>query len=127
MNRSSRAAEPSSYEVGAHGTLTLAGVWAQPNDLRRDIPRRPGSGSPSNMTDTAARMTSVIVLGKGILGIQVAEWFLRSPNYQLQQVVPVIPEPQWTDSLVAWCRAHCVPVVESGHYDDIANVQYTDW
>src|SRR3989442_630446 len=72
-------------------------------------------------------MRSVVVLGKGALGIRVADWFLRSPNYKLQQVVPVIPEPQWTDSLVAWCRAHAVPVVESGHYRDIANVQHTDW
>jgi methionyl-tRNA formyltransferase len=72
-------------------------------------------------------MKSVIVLGKGSLAIQVAEWFRRSPSYTLQQVVPVIPEPQWTDSLLAWCRAHGVPVVDSGHYRDIANVQHAEW
>ena len=79
------------------------------------------------MSDTETRTASVIVLGKGSLGIRVAEWFLRSPRYRLQQVVPVIPEPQWSDSLVDWCRANCVPVVESGHYGDIANVQHTEW
>src|SRR2546425_5650091 len=72
-------------------------------------------------------MTSVILLAKGNLGIRVAEWFQRSPNYQLQGVVPVIPKPQWTDSLVAWCRANSVPMVASGHYADLANVQDTDW
>ena len=72
-------------------------------------------------------MRSVVLLGKGALAIQVAEWFLRSPDYTLRLVVPVMPEPQWTDSLVGWCRTRGVPAVESGHYADIPNVRDADW
>jgi methionyl-tRNA formyltransferase len=72
-------------------------------------------------------MKTVVVLGKGTLAIQVADWFLRSPDHALRLVVPVIPEPRWTDSLAAWCRAHGVPVVESGHYADIPSARHGDW
>ena len=61
-----------------------------------------------------------IVLGKGALAVQIAQWFLRSEAYSLTGVVPVIPEPTWTDSLVAWARGHDVPYVESGDYGELA-------
>jgi methionyl-tRNA formyltransferase len=61
-----------------------------------------------------------IVLGKGTLAVQIAQWFLRSEAYSLTGVVPVIPEPTWTDSLVAWARGHEVPYVESGDYGELA-------
>ena len=72
-------------------------------------------------------MKTVIVLGKGSLAIQVAEWFRRSPDHALLLVVPVMPEPKWTDSLAGWCRSRGVPMVESGHYVDIPNVRRGDW
>ena len=72
-------------------------------------------------------MKTVIVLGKGSLAIQVAEWFLGSPDHALVLVVPVLPEPTWTDSLAEWCRSRRVPVVESGHYADIPNVRDEGW
>lgn len=72
-------------------------------------------------------MRTVIVLGKGSLAIQLVEWFLRSPDYTLRLVVPVMPEPKWTDSLAGWCRSRGVLVVESGHYADIPNVRDGDW
>ncbi len=34
-------------------------------------------------------------------------------------MVPVVPEPTWTDSLSDWAAAAGVPVVESGHFRDI--------
>lgn len=63
---------------------------------------------------------SVVVLGKGDLAIQVADWFRASPDHELKCVVPVIPEPQWSGSLQGWAEAAGVPVVESGRYRDLA-------
>ncbi|MGH2715891.1 MAG: formyltransferase family protein [Thermoleophilaceae bacterium] len=60
-----------------------------------------------------------VVLGKGTLAVRVADWFLRSPGYELLQVVPVMPEPAWTDSLAGWARSRRVPVVASGDYRDL--------
>jgi methionyl-tRNA formyltransferase len=65
------------------------------------------------------KQRSVVVLGKGTLAIRVAGWFAESPDYDLRAVVPVIPEPTWTDSLEQWAREADVPVVESGHYKDL--------
>lgn len=64
-------------------------------------------------------MKTVVVLGKGDLAIHVSTWFLRSSDYELLAIVPVIPEPTWTQSLAAWARANDVPVVGSGHYKDL--------
>jgi len=62
---------------------------------------------------------SVVVLGKGTLAIRVAGWFFESPEHDLKAVVPVIPEPTWTESLEQWARDAKVPVVEYGHYRDL--------
>jgi methionyl-tRNA formyltransferase len=61
---------------------------------------------------------SVILLGKGTLAIRAAEWFLQSERYELVSVVPVVPEPAWTDSVIEWAEQHGVPIVESGHWRD---------
>jgi len=68
----------------------------------------------------------VIVLGKGTLAIRIADWFLQSPNYELIQIVPVVPEPAWTDSLIGWACAHEIPYTESGHYKDLAIAKNQD-
>jgi methionyl-tRNA formyltransferase len=62
---------------------------------------------------------TVVLLGKGSLGIRAAEWFHRDDRWQLTQVVPVVPEPDWTDSLVDWAKENAVPYVESGHWADM--------
>jgi len=69
----------------------------------------------------------VVFLGKGTLAVHAANWFHEHSEYELACVVPVIPEPGWTDSLAAWARAHNVPVIESGHYRDIPGVQEENW
>ncbi|HWQ16155.1 MAG TPA: formyltransferase family protein [Roseiflexaceae bacterium] len=60
-----------------------------------------------------------VLLGKGTLAIRIAEWFLRSPDHKLMAVVPVVPEPRWTDSLIGWAESHGVPYVASGHYKNL--------
>ena len=62
---------------------------------------------------------SVIVLGKGDLAIQIAEWFAKSEDYDLRAIVPVIPEPQWTGSFLSWANANRIPAVSSGDYRDL--------
>jgi methionyl-tRNA formyltransferase len=62
---------------------------------------------------------SVVVLGKGDLAIQVAEWFRDSPDHELRHIVPVIPEPTWSGSLQGWAEAAGVPAVASGRYRDL--------
>lgn len=69
----------------------------------------------------------VVLLGKGSLAIRIGEWFRTSPRFELVQVVPVVPEPTWTDSLSAWAEEHGVPVVASGRYRDIPGVISDDW
>jgi methionyl-tRNA formyltransferase len=72
-------------------------------------------------------MRRAIVLGKGDLAIRVCDWFASSGDYELERVVPVVPEPTWTGSLTSWARDRGVPYVESGHYDDIPDVQDGGW
>jgi methionyl-tRNA formyltransferase len=70
---------------------------------------------------------SVVLLGKGALAIRVGDWFLQNQGYELRLVVPVIPEPAWTDALSAWAEAHRIPLVPSGHFRDIPEVNSEDW
>ncbi len=60
-----------------------------------------------------------VLFGKGNLAIQVGEWFVASPGHDLATVVPVVPEPEWTDSLADWARGNGVPVVASGDWRDL--------
>jgi methionyl-tRNA formyltransferase len=67
-----------------------------------------------------------VVLGKGTLAIKVADWFRRSEAYELATVVPVVPEPTWTDSLIDWARTTGISYVESGHHRDLPEDQTID-
>ena len=61
-----------------------------------------------------------ILLGKGTLAIRIGEWFLDSPRHDLVAVVPVMPEPEWTDSLTDWASSTGVPCVSSGDWRDLS-------
>lgn len=69
-------------------------------------------------------MKSVAVLGKGTLAVRIAAWFHSSSDYELVAVVPVVPEPTWTDSLSDWARNADVPVLESAAADLGVSVFY---
>lgn len=83
--------------------------------------------SAKSLQSTGRMKKSVILLGKGSLAIRIADWFQNSSDYELQRIVPVVPEPAWADSLITWCAAHNVPYVESGHYGDIPGARADDW
>ncbi len=83
--------------------------------------------SAKSLQPTEHAKTNVMLLGKGSLAIRIADWFHNSTDYQLKCVIPVVPEPAWTDSLIKWCAAHDVPYVESGHYRDIPRARDNDW
>ena len=70
---------------------------------------------------------NVVLLGKGTLAIRIANWFLNHSDYQLRMIVPVIPEPAWTESLCRWADSKLVPLIRSGHYKDIPDVQSETW
>ena len=70
------------------------------------------------MTEAPSPKTAV-VLGKGTLAIRIADWFRCSRDYRLTCVVPVVPEPTWTDSLSSWAESNGVVSVASGAYDDV--------
>jgi methionyl-tRNA formyltransferase len=60
-----------------------------------------------------------VLLGKGALAVRVAQWLQSRPEFELALVVPVIPEPTWSDSIVSWSTAAGIPVVASGNYREI--------
>lgn len=64
--------------------------------------------------------TTVVVLGKGPLAIRVCDWLRSQQDWWLAGIVPVVPEPTWTDSLGGWAAARDLPLVESGDYTDLA-------
>jgi methionyl-tRNA formyltransferase len=58
-------------------------------------------------------------MGKGSLAVRIGAWFRDSDLFELTRVVPVMPEPAWTDSLTDWATGAGVPYVESGDYRDL--------
>jgi methionyl-tRNA formyltransferase len=72
-------------------------------------------------------MRSVILLGKGELAIRVAQWFHESDAFDLRLIVPVVPEPAWTESLIGWAEQAGVPYLKSGSYKDIPELENPEW
>jgi methionyl-tRNA formyltransferase len=70
-----------------------------------------------------APVTRVIVMGKGSLAARIAAWFHRRDGYELTHIVPVVPEPDWAESLVAWAERAGVPYVESGDYRELPELE----
>lgn len=64
-------------------------------------------------------MRTAVVLGKGPLAIRVGEWFRAERGWDLRAVVPVVPEPAWTDSLTEWADRNRVATVASGDFADL--------
>lgn len=65
---------------------------------------------------------NVVVLGKGDLAIKICEWFLNSKKYNLIGIVPDVPEPDWTGSLIKWAKKKRVTIVSSGHYQNLSQL-----
>jgi methionyl-tRNA formyltransferase len=69
----------------------------------------------------------VVLLGKGDLCVRVGEWFLQAAEYDLVAVVPVVPEPGWSASMIEWATTNGVPYAASGHYDELVDADEGDW
>jgi len=69
----------------------------------------------------------VVLLGKGDLAIKVGNWFAESERFSVVAVVPSIPPPAWTGSLVDWAKTNNLPLVESGRYEDIPHLKDPNW
>ncbi len=69
----------------------------------------------------------VIILGKGELAIDVADWFHKSDVYEIMHVVPVIPEPEWAPSFKKWAVRNKVAYIQDGRYKSIPDVKENDW
>tara|TARA_Y100001972_G_scaffold128598_1_gene190448 strand:- start:2429 stop:3073 length:645 start_codon:yes stop_codon:yes gene_type:complete len=67
------------------------------------------------------QVKKVIVLGKGELCIKICQWFNNHPGYDLHLVVPVIPEPKWTQSLIQWCWENEITYLETGNNKHISD------
>ena len=63
-------------------------------------------------------MKEVVLLGKGDLFINIADWLYYN-DYAIKAVAPVIPEPQWCPSVKTWARNKNIKIIESGNYKDI--------
>jgi len=62
----------------------------------------------------------VVLMGSGSLAVRIADWFQRSPDHELRWLVPTVPEPTWTDSLIGWAEVTGVPHVASGDYRELS-------
>lgn len=71
-------------------------------------------------------LKKVIVMGKGPLAINISNWFLNDQSHELVYIVPVIPEPTWTDSIRSWAIKNEIPFIKSGHYNDLPNINSID-
>ena len=69
------------------------------------------------MDETEVRQ--VVLLGKGDLAIRVGQWLYDAPDYELVWVVPVLPEPTWSGSLLGWAHGLGIGVVESGRWQGL--------
>jgi methionyl-tRNA formyltransferase len=57
-------------------------------------------------------MWRTVVLGKGELSCKIASWFRHHPAFDLVGVVPVIPQPSWSASLVEWAQNTRTPIID---------------
>jgi len=55
-----------------------------------------------------------VVLGKGSLAINIAQFFNDSTDFILLGIVPVLPEPKWTDSFSGWANQQGIEILNLG-------------
>ena len=70
---------------------------------------------------------NVVVLGKGPLALNIANWFFKDTGYELRAIVPVIPEPEWTESISEWAKSRNINTIDSGHYKNIFDLKNSEW
>ncbi|OUX18435.1 MAG: hypothetical protein CBE17_01675 [Gammaproteobacteria bacterium TMED257] len=64
-------------------------------------------------------MENFYLFGKGELAIYCAELYLSKYNKDSLKIIPVIPEPTWTESLVAWSEKNSIEIIDYKLIDNI--------
>jgi len=65
-------------------------------------------------TQQFQRCQMVVVLGKGTLAVRIAQYFHSSKDFNLLGIVPVLPEPKWTDSFANWAKDQGIEILNLG-------------
>lgn len=73
----------------------------------------------SEIMEKVIKQKKVVVFGKGDLAIKICEWIIKSDDYSLEMIVPVVPEPQWSQSLISFAKKRNIRYLVSGDYRDI--------
>lgn len=58
---------------------------------------------------------NVLLLGKGTMAIGVAKWLLHR-GYNISYIVPVMPEPEWSESLITWSALQGIHFQNNGDW-----------
>jgi len=78
------------------------------------------------LTDNNNSEKSVVVLGKGPLAIKVCKWILDMKGFNLKLIVPVVPEPEWAESLIKFAQINKIQYIKSGNIHDLDEVVKVD-
>ncbi len=53
------------------------------------------------------------MMGKGELGIKVCNWLIKEKEFDLKCIVPVIPEPDWSESIIDYAKSKNITYLDS--------------
>ena len=59
------------------------------------------------------------MMGKGELGIKVCNWLIKEKEFDLKCIVPVIPEPDWSKSIIDYAKSKNITYLDSGNINDL--------
>ncbi len=65
-------------------------------------------------------MKNFYLFGKGELAIHCAELYLSKFKKESLKIIPVIPEPTWTESLISWSEKNSIEIID---YNLIKNLE----
>ena len=62
------------------------------------------------------------MMGKGELGIKVCNWLIKEKEFDLKCIVPVIPEPDWSKSIIDYAKSKNITYLDSGNINDLDQI-----
>ena len=61
-------------------------------------------------------------MGKGELGIKVCNWLIKEKEFDLKCIVPVLPEPDWSESIIDYAKSKNITYLDSGNINDLDQI-----